>query len=280
MYEMGDSKGTGDAGASPGKYFLLREAECGDDSSEDGGSMEQIFDGDTESEGADFIDDCPVDQGTSAELYHRQETEESEQLLQVLKRKFMQSPKQSTPDRTRTQEAELALSPILQECSITPRKGGKVKKKIRFADKVDDEAGCSTADGNMDRKVGGAEEGREDPEGAVQNNTESQTSDASSKQLGAIEGRVPDEPDRAAPPQEEESLSILPANSQGTQGKSFDSSLFANSLMRSQNARATVLAKIRDAFLVPMSQLCRLYKSDKTMSYDWVVCVVGVGGGR
>lgn len=114
---MGEhSKGTGDAGASPGRYFLLREAECSEDSSEDGGSLEQIFDGDTESEGGDFIDDGAVDQGNSAQLYHQLETQEADQQLQVLKRKYLQSPKQSTPDRTRTQEADLALSPILKEC--------------------------------------------------------------------------------------------------------------------------------------------------------------------
>lgn len=267
MYEMGDnSKGTGDAGTSPGKYFLLREAECSDDSSEDGGSLEQMFDGDTESEGTDFLDNGPLDQGNSAELYHRQEAEESEQLLQVLKRKFMQSPKQSTPDRTRTQEAELALSPILQECSITPRKGGKVKKKIRFADKENHEAGCSAPDETMGPQVesgGPSIETRGEPEGESQPGT-------------SAEVRVEDQPDRAAPVEEDSQATV--AFSQAKKAsQSFDSSLFATSLMRSQNARATVLAKARDAFAVPMSQLCRLYKSDKTMSTDWVVCVVGVG---
>lgn len=257
-------KGTGDAGASPGRYFLIREAECSeDDSSEDGADLEQLFD--AESETGIFIDDTDLDQGTSAELYHQQETEESERQTQVLKRKFLASPKQSTPDRTCKKEAELELSPIFQACSITPSKENKAKKKIRFADR-EDEARSSAPANAVEPEVG------------VSEVLERQAGDGASNE--SDNAPVQDEVDRAAPQELPELPDIsgveLMSRLNSSRCKGFDQKSFVEKLLKTQNVRAKILYKVKEGFAVPLSELCRVFKSNKTCSTDWVICTVGV----
>lgn len=318
MFNMGENKGTGDAGASPGRYFILGEAECSEDSSNDGGSLEQIFSGDTESSAGDFIDNSPVDEGTSAELYHRQETEDSDRLLQVLKRKFIHS----TPQRS-NRETDLPISPILAACSITPRKGEQVKKKIRFGEESEDEISNAPARDTLDDQVEGPREGsiREDPEGAADDASQVEKANKGNALVG--KPRTVDEVDRAAPPLEPTIVVVKPPSqfsqkkpipeiisngtevptamvpeavpeppkqpeaprptapvaqeSQGATARAkFDQSVFIQTLLKSTNAKARVLAKAKEAYDCSIPQLTRVFKSNKTTSHDWVVCVIGV----
>ncbi|AFR33945.1 E1 [Miniopterus schreibersii papillomavirus 1] len=265
---MADNKGTSsDAGqgASPGKYFLLREAECSDDSSEDGGDLEELFDRDTDSETGGFIDDTTVDQGTSAELYHQQETQECDRQLQVLKRKFLNSPQHSTPQRPTVEEAELALSPILKECRITPKKGKTAKKKIRFADQIENEAEDNAPAVAVEPQVDSGYEGRPEPEGGSSSTSQAATEEEPS---GSGTGAESD---------------ILVVRENRPKYKSieererdFDPMFFVKTLMKSSNYRARVLFHANNGFGVAMSELTRVYKSNKTLSSDWVVCSVGV----
>lgn len=262
---MGDHKGTGnDSKASPGKFFLLREAECSDSSSEDGADCEQDAAGDSQTEAGDFLDDDPVDQGASNELYHQQETEEANQQIQVLKRKLLGSPQHSTPERPAQEvEVDLAISPILQECRITPKKCS-AKKKICFADRRENEArNYATAplhalDAEVESTPGPS--GRQEPEGAVCKQSSSQA------EATVVYFARPST-----------------ASTSGYQGStaqetldSFDQSNFVRSLLRTQNQKARVLYKINDSMGVPMSEVCRVFRSNKTGSQDWVVAVVGV----
>lgn len=268
MSESTSNKGTdGDAeGASSGTYFLIREAECSDDSS-DGGSAEQ-----GESEGEDetsaFIDNTDVDQGDSASLFAQQQREDSDLQTQVLKRKFIQS----TPERPVARDANLELSPILKACSITPK---KVKKRIRFADQENEAGGNAPAPavepevdgtgedsgvvdvtpGTSSTAEGTAEASGESAEGSAEGSTET---DSEALLRDAVDTQQSTETD---------SVKIR---------KEFNQVDFVKTLLRSQNVRAKVLFNAKDGFGVSMSELCRIFKSNKTCSTDWVVAIVGV----
>lgn len=261
---MSENKGTGDANkeTSPGKAFLLREAECSDDSS-DGGDYERMFDGDTDSDSAGFIDDEPVDQGNSEELHHRLESEDSEQHLQVLKRKFIRSPKHSTPVRRGEQEAGLALSPILEECRITPNKAESAKKRICFERSSKDEASSDAPQRTLDCEVDGvpgppeAAEGRGEPEGAA------------SGDGGADKETI-----------ESASTSNTASNTVQTQetqaSEEFSQENFVQSVLKGQHTKAKIQFKANEALGCGMHELCRVFRSGKTMAQDWVIVSVGV----
>ncbi|ALP46953.1 E1 protein [Pudu puda papillomavirus 1] len=89
-----------------GDWFIVREADCSDlDSEEQGPSAE--------SEISDLFDDSDLCQGNSLQLFHQQEGEQQERQLQLLKRKFLRSPKE---------KVESDLSPRLDAITISPEK--------------------------------------------------------------------------------------------------------------------------------------------------------------
>ena len=85
---MEDNKGT-DAGAGCSDWFLV-EADCSDTSDLEN-DLEKLFNEETDSDISDLIDDGDIEQGNSRELLCQQETEESEQQVQLLKRKYFLS---------------------------------------------------------------------------------------------------------------------------------------------------------------------------------------------
>ena len=110
---MEDNKGT-DAGAGCSDWFLV-EADCSDTSDLEN-DLEKLFNEETDSDISDLIDDGDIEQGNSRELLCQQETEESEQQVQLLKRKYF-SPK-----------AISQLSPRLESISLSPQH--KSKKRL------------------------------------------------------------------------------------------------------------------------------------------------------
>ena len=110
---MEDNKGT-DAGAGCSDWFLV-EADCSDTSDLEN-DLEKLFNEETDSDISDLLDDGDIEQGNSRELLCQQETEESEQQVQLLKRKYL-SPK-----------AISQLSPRLESISLSPQH--KSKKRL------------------------------------------------------------------------------------------------------------------------------------------------------
>ena len=104
---MADSKGsTSKEGLSD---WCILEAECSDLEND----FEQLFEQDTDSDVSDLLDNGELEQGNSLELFHQQECEQSEEQLQILKRKYL-SPK-----------AVAQLSPRLESISLSPQQKSK-----------------------------------------------------------------------------------------------------------------------------------------------------------
>lgn len=111
---MSDDKGINfDAKEGCSEWFSL-EAECSDSSLD--GDLERLFDEGTDSDISDLIDDGDAIQGNSRELFCQQESEESEQQTQLLKRKYI-SP-----------TAVSQLSPRLESISLSPQH--KTKRRL------------------------------------------------------------------------------------------------------------------------------------------------------
>ena len=104
---MADPKGsTSKEGLSD---WCILEAECSDLEND----FEQLFEQDTDSDVSDLLDNGELEQGNSLELFHQQECEQSEEQLQILKRKYL-SPK-----------AVAQLSPRLESISLSPQQKSK-----------------------------------------------------------------------------------------------------------------------------------------------------------
>lgn len=104
---MADSKGsTSKEGLSD---WCILEAECSDLEND----FEQLFEQDTDSDVSDLLDNGELEQGNSLELFHQQECEQSEEQLQILKRKYL-SPK-----------AVAQLSPRFESISLSPQQKSK-----------------------------------------------------------------------------------------------------------------------------------------------------------
>lgn len=106
---MSDDKGT-ELKEGCSKWFDL-EADCSDNSLD--GELENLFQEDRQSDISELIDDGDIEQGNSRELFCQQESEESEQHIHYLKRKYL-SPKEISQ-----------LSPRLQSISISPQHKSK-----------------------------------------------------------------------------------------------------------------------------------------------------------
>lgn len=102
-------------------WYFVKEAECVDNIN----NIDELFDESSDSNISNLLDDDDeVDQGNTLALFSEQLTEDCDQAIQYLKRKFINSP-----------EAEVAaLSPKLQGCSISPHKEKQSKRKLNFQD--------------------------------------------------------------------------------------------------------------------------------------------------
>nr|AYA94783.2 MAG: E1 protein [Human papillomavirus] len=121
-----DQKGTDGFGG----WLIDVEAECLNDSDIDetlDGTISNLLD--ANSDISDLLDEASQSQGNSLELFHQQESLESEQQLCVLKRKYFQSPS----ERSNFDEADLcALSPRLENITLTPKRKGKKSRRRLF----------------------------------------------------------------------------------------------------------------------------------------------------
>lgn len=232
-----------------GLQFLDREARCNEDSEEDEEeeeeeeSYEELFTRDTESEEGDAVDNATA-QGSSLALFVRQEAEENERQLEILKRKYACS-----PGNIESEQVGNALSPRLQAMSITPQKRKKARKEL-FAG------------------PGSATQQREDE---ASNNAETLEATGGNEQVSdsgvASEGPQESEPDTQGG-----------GNGEALK-QSWDSHTFVTSLLKQANTRACVLAQLKESLLVSFTEMTRSFKSNKTVSGDWVVGAVGVKPG-
>ena len=94
--------------------WCIVEAECSDVEND----LEELFDRDTDSDISELLDDNDLEQGNSRELFHQQESKESEEQLQKLKRKYL-SPKAVAQLSPRLES--ITLSPCLLYTSPSPR---------------------------------------------------------------------------------------------------------------------------------------------------------------
>lgn len=103
--------------------WVLVEAECSDVDE----TIEDLFDKSDTSDISDLVDNASVAdcQGLSLQLFRQQEQTESDEQLQQLKRKYIQSPEH---------KAVLNLSPRLEAISISPRTTKKAKKQLLWDD--------------------------------------------------------------------------------------------------------------------------------------------------
>ncbi|QBR53185.1 E1 protein [Tree shrew papillomavirus 1] len=99
-----------------GGVFVVSEAECELEDDEELEELEDLFDADL-SDVSDLIDNDPVTQGDSLSLFVTQEQKETETNLNLLKRKYIQSP------------AKDDLSPRLANLNLTPR-GERARKRL------------------------------------------------------------------------------------------------------------------------------------------------------
>ncbi|AXQ03951.1 E1 [Canine papillomavirus 22] len=110
---MADVDG-GNESDGDGGWFLVRECDCAEDDTEED-ALEQLFDGDTDTDVTDLIDDTDCAQNVNhAALLHAQLLEADRQALGDLKRKY------STPSPKSVVDQD--LSPQLQAVSLSPRK--------------------------------------------------------------------------------------------------------------------------------------------------------------
>ena len=104
---MADPKGS-TSKEGLGDWCIL-EADCSDLEND----FEQLFEQDADSDVSDLLDNGELEQGNSLELFHLQECKQSEEQLQILKRKYL-SPK-----------AVAQLSPRLESISLSPQQKSK-----------------------------------------------------------------------------------------------------------------------------------------------------------
>ena len=104
---MADPKGS-TSKEGLGDWCIL-EADCSDLEND----FEQLFEQDADSDVSDLLDNGELEQGNSLELFHQQECKQSEEQLQILKRKYL-SPK-----------AVAQLSPRLESISLSPQQKSK-----------------------------------------------------------------------------------------------------------------------------------------------------------
>lgn len=109
-----------DNNSGTGAWFLSLEAECSDIDSENEGEGPL----DEEDEGEDLVDNAVIPAGNHLELFQRQSEADDELQLEVLKRKYVESPGNRGCE----------LSPRLKNIAISPRRDAKRRLKFREED--------------------------------------------------------------------------------------------------------------------------------------------------
>ncbi|AHJ81386.1 putative early E1 protein [Eptesicus serotinus papillomavirus 1] len=243
---MADSnEGTDDGGLEGcSGWYIVNEAEC----SEEDEDLEKLFDGsDSESNVSDLVDNASVEQGNTLELFQRQEIQTGLDQIQHLKRKFVNSPKESDV---------AALSPQLQKISITPKKVKKAKKNLFQPERITNEADDATEELQV-----------------------------SSFQDSGLQSMVHSTPFSMVTGRGAEAASIgedntLEGNNAGQKLNNLNEGVTGKDavqlLMKTLNVKATILAKFKAAFGVSFSDLTRSFKSNKTMSKGWCLAIFGV----
>lgn len=145
-------------GTSPNEgcsSWVLEEAECSDLD----GSLEQLFDGSTDTDVSDLLDDTDCHQGNSLALHNALCQGDYDREITVLKRKHLESP-----------NAIAELSPRLQSISLSPRHRSKRRLfpvedsgvELSVQHEAEDNVGqtpeqVESANGSPERTYGGAE---------------------------------------------------------------------------------------------------------------------------
>lgn len=239
-----------DLGEGPsGLQFLDREARCVDeDDGEEDDDYDDMFDRDTDSDGWDTVDNASAAQGNTLALYARQEAEDAERELQILKRKYICS-----PASVESTQAGNALSPHLEAICISPQQAKKARKALFV----------------------------ESPASGTQKDHETSNCDVE------VEAEPPTEQvqggDEGGEPMEQEPTPLQTGQDPGTQDSAeeqgssgWDSQTFVTDLLRHANGRARVLALLKESLAVSFTEMTRQFRSNKTGSLDWVIGVVGV----
>lgn len=103
-----------------GAWFLDAEAECGDEDGIEDGILESLFDCSTDSDASGLIDNSEVSQGNTLALFNSQQNADDTEHIQLLKRKYADSPEQQ-------------LSPRLQAISLdAPRSQSQSSSKRKL----------------------------------------------------------------------------------------------------------------------------------------------------
>ncbi|UBK24601.1 E1 [Eptesicus regulus papillomavirus] len=239
---MADNKGTDNPLEGCSSWYIVSEAECEDLDD----SLERLFDNVSENEGSDIcdlVDNATVEQGNSLELFQAQQAAEDCLLVDDLKRKYNR------------QVAD--LSPRLEKILISPRKPKKLKKALFLEDSgiVSQNETTSTFE-----------------ELQVENNTGDDFVAPAAAGNGAWR-----EPSQVSDSSES---ATTPESSQNSQEKVLAPGLHGEAavkvLMKTTNYRGLILGKFKDMYGVSFGELCRTYKSDKTMSTEWAMLVYGL----
>lgn len=246
-----NNEGTDDSLEGCSDWYIVKEAECKDDD-----PIDKCFEEDTDAESyvSDLVDDAAVDQGNILELFQMQEFQTGLEKVQELKRKLnVRSPK-----RVPSQADVAALSPQLQKVSITPKK--KKVKKLIFEP---EDSGVVTNEAEDDAQ--------ELPQ------VESTVLQDSSLSLPiALAQSTPFSLSRNLPDDNEDIENIPPEGQNNLNEGNVIGRDAVRVLMKTLNVKATILAKFKLCFGVSFIDLTRSYKSNKTMSRDWVIAIFGV----
>uniref|UniRef100_A0AAU6S4Y2 Replication protein E1 n=1 Tax=Barbastella barbastellus papillomavirus 1 TaxID=3139985 RepID=A0AAU6S4Y2_9PAPI len=242
---MAEPKGTVDDGMEGCSWYFVSEAECDDVDD----SVEKLFDASDGSDISDLLDDSAAVQGNSLDLFREQEAASDTKVIEELKRKYTRSP-----------GGVCELSPRLEKISISPRKPKKLKKALFIPN--DSGIDCHEAE-----------------------NTHEEL------QVETNASCVPDQelPAPASQPEGEgSSQSSEGATASGDTGSSEEQAASdslspglhgadaVKVLLKTLNGRAAILGKFRSVYGVSFAELCRYYKSNRTMSAHWSAVIYGI----
>lgn len=251
------NEGTDDGLEGCSDWYIITEADCKDDD-----SIDKYFEeSDNESLCTDLVDDAAVEQGNSLELFQRQEFQTGHDQILQLKRKFnVRSPEQAPKPA-----ADVAsLSPQLEKIAITPKK--KKVKKILFRGEPEDsgvvthEADDTTQELQVETTV---------LQDSVCLTSALAQSTPFSHVLPAAADSDDDNINNNGPDGGEDANNndqLVPLTGRDA----------VQVLMKTLNVRATILAKFKLCFNVSFNDLTRSYRSNKTVSKDWVLAIYGV----
>lgn len=257
-------------GGSGGRYFILREAECEDEDEDAGYSGEDTGSGDTDD---GFLDDEEWEQGESLALLQEQQRQDSEKVENAIKRKLLGSPLQGYD----TVDQACTLSPRLQEIRITPQKK-KLKKRLQFGTPEEHEV-VVLADPRKVHREEGQWGGRIVVEAQVHNvyspphtSTPVRPEEPVAELNSSADSGVPEEPHQEdSGPVTHRTPEEMVAQARGA----FNKTDYVSDLLKAAHSKSVVLGQLRSAFSAAFSEITRPFKSNKTMSGDWVVGVAG-----